>query len=243
MIPIKNLLYKIDLKLNKVASGKGQRVSNANKILALREAILRVFKKKISVNNIFQVGFDGMKPRYEELQNLVVSYEEVQTTKTNEVYTSYSIDLSTLSNRYFMLVDVVGVGERGDCKERIINVPRLIKHMELQSYINNSHYCPSFDYQETLATISNNKLILYANDPEGDFKINKVRVSYLRYPAIVDYEGIKNLDGTMSTTVDCDMSEVLEDEILEHAIMELGLNTGNVNAYQGSVEKSKNSEV
>lgn len=243
MIPIKRLLYKIDLKLNKVASGKNQRVSNSAKILALREATLRVYKKKISVNNLFQLGFDAFKPRYEELQSFVVSHEELSPVKSDEVYTAYEVDLTQLTKKYFMAVEIQAIASRDGCTGRVINIPRVIKHGEVTTTVNNLHYGPSFKFQETIAKISDNKLIIYTNDPEGDFVLTGVKVSYLRYPVEVDYVGIKNLDGTSSTTVDSDFPEILEDELLEQTIFELGINTGNLNASEGAVSKSKNSEL
>lgn len=243
MIPTKRLLYKIDLKLNKVASGKNQRVSNSAKILALREASLRVFKKKVSVNNLFQLGFDAFKPRYEELQSFVVSHEELSPVKSNEVYTAYEVSLQNLSHKYFMAVDLQAIASRDGCTDRIINIPRVIKHGEVNTTINNLHYGPSFKFQETIAKISDNKLIVYTNDPDGDFVLTKVLVSYLRYPVEVDIAGMKHVDGSASSDVDSDFPEMLEDELLEQTIFELGINTGNINAADGAIKKSKESEL
>lgn len=246
MIPVKRLLVKLDLKLNKSGTGKGQNVSKYAKIMALREATLRVFKKKISVNNLFQLGFDAFKSRYEELQSFVVSHEELSPVKTEEVYTSYEVDLTSLKQKYFMAVEIIAVANRGNCKGRLINIPRITKHSEIQTYIHNIHYGPSFKDQETIAKISGDKLVIYCNDPEGDFDLTSVKVSYIRYPAMVDIPGLRYAegDGSISTdTIDSDFPDILEDELLEMAILELGINTGNINAAEGALKKSKESEL
>lgn len=245
MIPVKQLLVKLDLKLNKSGTGKGQNVSKYAKIMALREATLRVFKKKVSVNNLFQVGFDASKSRYEELQSFVVSHEKLSATKTSEVNTSYEVDLSKLKEKYFMAVEIIALSDRDTCKGRPVNVPRVIKHSEVQTTINNLHYGPSFKFQETVAKISGNKLIIYSNDPDGDFTITDVMVSYLRYPVMVELAGLRHVDNPTITTqnIDSDFPEVLEDELLEMTIMELGFNTGNLNAAEAALKKSKEAEL
>lgn len=245
MISVEQLLYKIDLKLNKVASGKFQNISTPDKILALNEAQIRLIKQKINLNNLYQAGFDAFKSRYEDLQVLVVPYEELEPKKTKESLTSYQVSLDSLKKEYFLPVDILVLADKGVCKNRILNIPRITRHSELVSMLNNPHFQPSFLYQETIGIISSNKLIVYTKD---DFIPRKVQISYLRYPRKMDYAGPENdqpyvhLDGSLSTRVDCELSPHLEDELLELAVYELAINTGNAAAAQGSIAKAKNSE-
>lgn len=247
MIPVDRLLYKFDLKLNKVASGQNQSFSVWDKIIFLNEAQLRLIKQKVSLNNIFKSGFDSFKARYEELQGLVVESEEVTPEKTDDIRTSYQIDVNNLKEKYFLPVNIVAICSRGECKERVVNVPRIIRHSDINIILNNSHFSPSFLWQETVAVISGDKIILFANDREGDFKVDRVLISYLRYPNLIDSEsfegGYEHFDGTMSVDSDCELPEILEDELLELAVMEAGYNSGNINAAQAAQIKSKNSEL
>lgn len=227
MIPIANLLYGIDRKLNKVSSGNHQNISLPDKILSLREGTLRLIKKKL---NPGQLGFDSFSLRYEDLQNLVVQYEKVTPTPTTEIYPSVQIDLTQLAYKHFLPVAITCKASRGECTGRLIEVPRIVKHSDLSTFLNNTNFNPSFEYQETLAEISGDKLIIYT----GDFTIQEVEYSYLRYPAEVDSEGFEWFDGTPSTTVNSDLAPHLEDELLEMVIRELGFDTSNIERAQAS---------
>lgn len=239
MIPTERLLYKIDLKLNKVASGKFQNISIPDKIIALNEAQVRLIKKKVNINNLYQAGFDSFKSRYEDLQNLVVSYEDLIPTKTTESYTSYKVALETLTQKYFLPISIIVLANKGKCKNRLINIPRITRHAELGGLLDNPHFEPSFLYQETLGVISSNDLMVYT---KNDFIPTKVQISYLRYPQDLDYPGYEHFDGSQSILVDCEFPDHLEDELLELTVNELALNTGNLNAAEASTSKSRNSE-
>lgn len=237
MIPVVRLLYGIDLKLNKLASTVNQSIPIENKIIALNEAQLRLIKKKVNVNNLYQIGFDGFMSRYEDLQNLVVPYEIVIPTKTSETLPSYSFSVEDLKNKYYLPVDIIVKATKGECKNHSLFVPRLTKHGDLTTRVNNPHYKPSFAYQETLAVMSSNKLIVYSDD----FTIDSVHFSYLRYPKKIDIEGYIDFDGEESVNQNCELPEYLEDELLELTVMELGLSTENP-AGQTALQKSQNSE-
>lgn len=235
MIPTQRLLYKIDLKLNKVASGNHQDIPLPDKILILNEAQIRLLKKKVNINNLYQSGFDSFRSRYQDLQNLVVPYETVVPTKTTEVYPSYS---TKVKDNFYLPVDIIAIASKDSCKERIINVPRLVKHSDLSTLMNNSHFNPSFDFQETLAVMSSDNIIVYS----GDFAIDELKISYLRYPQKIDFEGYNNFDGTPSTTVDCELPDQLEDELVALAVTELAFIIGNSDLAQSQQFMSKNSE-
>jgi len=232
MIPITKLLYQIDLNLNKVASDQNQFIADEDKILALNRSQLKLIKSKIEGNKI-GLGFDAFRTRYEELQDLIVQYEEVSPTKTSEVLPSYQIDLNSLKNKYYQPVDIIALADKGNCKNRQIFVTRIVKHSDLTTLMNNSNYNPNFIYQESLAVISSNKLIVYS----GDFTINKILLSYLRFPKEMDIEGYIHLDGTESTNQDCELTEELEDELLNLTIIELGFDISDNNTAQAAQVK------
>lgn len=233
MIPVERLLYKIDLKLNKVSSDQNQFISDEDKLIALNEAQLRLIKSKVDTKK--ELGFEAFRSRYEDLQDLVVQYEEVSPTKTTEILPSYQIDLKLLSNNYYLPVDIIALANRGECTNREIYVTRIVKHSDLTTLMRNTHYNPNFLYQESLAVISNSKLIVYSDD----FEITKILFSYLRYPRQIDIEGYIHLDGTQSVTQNCELGEDLEDELLELTIIELGFDTQNNEAAQAAQIKKE----
>lgn len=238
MIPILRLLHRIDSKLNKVASLQNQYIPDEEKILSLNEAQQRLLKKKINQNNVYQLGFDSFRSRYEQLQNLVIQYEEVLPTKTMEVLPSYQIDLTQLKNNYYLPIDIIAIANRGNCTNREIYTNRVVKHSDLTTLIRNNHYKPDFLYQESLSVISGDKLIVYS----GDFTITKILFSYLRFPKPVDIEGYIHLDGTESINQDCELGEELEDELLALAIECIAYSITDYQTAQAVIAASKESE-
>lgn len=238
MISVESLLYKIDFKLNKLSSERGQSIPLEDKIIALNEAQIRLIKKKVGLNNLYKSGFDSFKVRYEDLQNLVVESEKVKLSKDRGVIPTYSFNVKDLQEKYYLPVDVYVIADRGTCKNRIVNANTFTRHDSVQYLLNNPDTKPSFLWQETIATMSRDKVIIYSDD----FTIKEGYFSYLRYPQKIDYEGYIHLDGTPSVKSDCELEEYLEDELLELTIMELGYNTDNNNAAQAAHFKSQNSE-
>ena len=236
MIRVEKLLYRLDQKLNKVASETHQAIPIEDKILALQEAQMRLIKKKVNKNNLYKEGFDAFKVRYEDLQNLVVPYEELIPSPSQEPVKAFETEIP---ENYYLPVDIILFCTKGGCTNHKVYVKRVAKHGDVITWVNNPHLTPSFSYQETFAAISNNKIICYTND---DFTIDKIRLSYLRYPAKIDFEGYITLDNQPSQTVNCELPEYLEDELLELAVMELGYDTENNNAAQAAIQKSLNSE-
>jgi hypothetical protein len=69
-----------------------------------------------------------------------------------------------------------------------------------------------------------------------------VYIEYLRYPKPVDIEGYVHFDGTPSINQDCELEGYLEDEILDRACLELGIETDNTVIVQTDQLRNKYSE-
>lgn len=242
MISTEQLLYKLEQRLNKLSSSQFQSISKEDRILVLNESQLKLIKKKLNKNNPEQEGYDSMKKRYEDLQILVVPFENLPVTKTNDIHTSYQGDITQLSQKYFVPLDMYCLATRGNCKKHPIYIQRVARHGDLFSLMFNTNYAPSFNYQETLCLISGNNIIVYSNDLDGDFIVTDLFVEYLRYPQEMDIAGYTKLDGTQSTNSDCELVDYLEDELLDIAVMQLAMNTGNDNVMQGAAYNLKTNE-
>ena len=239
MIKVDELLYDIDFKLNKLSGQVHQFIPIENKIIALNEAMIRLIKKKVNLNNLYRLGFDAFKSRYQDLQNLVVDYEAISTQKTKSPLDTYEFDITKLKNEYYLPVDLYLLASKGNCSGHIVYIPRIAKHGDVTTLLNNPHYKPSFLYQEAICSVTNDKVIIYVDD----FEIEKVMFSYIRYPKKIGKAGVPYLDGTVPTVdTDCELPGYLRDELLELTIMELGFNTDNPNAAQAALTKSQNSE-
>ena len=242
MIHVESLLYKLDMRLNKVAVLEHQVIPLENKILALNEAQLKLVKVKMDPNNPLNIGFDANKKRYEDLENLVEDMSDHPLTLklTDPRLNEWSASLEGITPRYMFYVDAYIVADKGDCKNKILYVNKgLAKHADILTLLANSSWRPSFEYEETFSVVSNYNVSVYT---DGTFTPSKIYLSYVRYPKIIDYPGYVHFDGTLSVKSDSELHHYLEDELLNFAVDELAMDTENIPAVQMTQERIKTSE-
>jgi len=241
MIPVDSLLYKIDQKLNKLSTNEHQQIPLEDKILALNEAQIKLIKQKVDgQSTVSGLGLDAFKKRYEDLQRLVVNYKDLSLVLKNAKLNQYAADLSLLTPKYMFYVDSYVIATKGLCVDRQVWINKdLSKHGDLSLLLNNDHYKPSFEYQETFNSLSSNEMSIYT---DGTFTPSKLWVSYMRYPVYIDKVGYVKFDGTPSTTVDCELETYLEDELLDLTVQNLAMYTENQSAVQSSVYRIQTNE-
>lgn len=244
MIPVESLLYKLDMKLNKVAALEHQVIPLENKILALNEAQLKLIKAKMDPNNPLGLGFDALKKRYEDLETLIEEAGDhpLPLVLTDKRINEWSANLRDLIPKYMFFVESYILASKGPCKDKVLYVNHgLTKHADVLTLLANTSYIPSFEYGETFSTISNYTYQIYT-DPEGTFTPSLAYISYVRYPQYIDYPGYVHFDGTDSIKTDCELHYYLEDELLNLAVEELAMDTENVPAVQFTQERIAKSE-
>jgi hypothetical protein len=235
MIPVDSLLYKIDQKLNKLSTNVHQQINLEDKILALNEAQIKLIKQKVDGFSVVSgMGLDAFKKRYEDLQSLIITYnhQPLDLTLKNNQLNQWFANLHLLDPKYMFYIDSYIIADKGRCKDRIIWINRdMTKHGDLQFILNNSHYKPSFEYQETFNFLSSDEISVFT---DGTFDPKQVYISYMRYPVYIDKEGYVRLDGTNSVNQDCELELYLEDEIVDLTVQNLAMYTENVSAVQSA---------
>jgi hypothetical protein len=243
MISVDSLLYKIDQRLNKLSTNEHQQIQLEDKILALNEAQIKLIKQKIdNISTVSQMGLDSFKKRYEDLQSLIIAYNdgELPLTIKNEELNQWKANLHTLEPNYMFYIDSYVLADKGICKDRKIWINRdLAKHGDLQFILNNTHYKPSFEYQETFNFLSSDEISIFT---DGTFTPTKICISYMRYPVYIDKEGYVKFDGTDSTDVDCELETYLEDELLDLTVQNLAMFTENQSAVQNAQYRIQTNE-
>jgi len=240
MILVDSLLYKIDQKLNKLSSNVHQQIPLEDKILALNEAQLKLIKQKLT--GLDEPGFDSSKKRYEDLQSLIEEYSDhkLQLSEKDKKLNQWIADITELDPEYMFYVDSYILANKGECKDRLIQVnPDLTKHAFTQILLNNTHYKPSFEYQETFNTISSNEIAIYT---DGTFTPTFIYISYLRYPEYIDKEGYVNLKEESSKNQDCELPEYLENELVDLTVQDLAGYIENIAAVETSALRLKEGE-
>jgi hypothetical protein len=243
MIPVDSLLYKIDQRLNKLSTNEHQQIQLEDKILALNEAQIKLIKQKVDgFSTLSGLGLDSFKKRYEDLQKLVVNYidGELPLAIKNKELNQWTAYIDALSPKYMFYIDSYVLADKGRCKDRKIWINRdLAKHGDLQFILNNDHFKPSFEYQETFNFISSDEISIFT---DGTFTPSKIYISYMRYPVYIDKSGYVNFDGTSSTDVDCELETYLEDELLDLTVQNLAMYTENQSAVQSSQMRIQTNE-
>lgn len=233
MIPVDSLLYKIDQKLNKLSTNDHQQIQLEDKILALNEAQIKLIKQKVDgQSTISGMGLDAFKKRYEDLQSLVVSYnnQPLKLKIKNPQLNQWAAKTDVLHPKYMFYIDSYVLADKGRCKNRKLWINRdLAKHGDLQYCLNNDHYKPSFEYQETFNFLSSDEISIFT---DGTFTPTEIYISYMRYPQYIDKEGYTRLDGTPSIDQNCELALYLEDELLDLTVQNLAMYTENASAMQ-----------
>ncbi len=243
MIPVDSLLYKIDQKLNKLSTNEHQQIALEDKILALNEAQIKLIKQKVDgFSTASGLGADAFKKRYEDLQSLVVAYNdgELPLTEKNHELNQWTANVHDLDPKYMFYVDSYVLADKGRCQDRKLWINRdLSKHGDLQYCLNNVHYKPSFEYQETFNSISSDEISIFT---DGTFTPTKIYISYFRYPVYINKSGYIMLDGEESTDQDCELELYLEDELLDLTVQNLAMYTENMSAVETAAYRIKTNE-
>lgn len=233
MILVDTLLYKIDQRLNKLSTNDHQQIPLEDKILALNEAQIKLIKQKVTgtVTNT-RLGLDSFRKRYEDLESLIVGFKECKLKLTDKLLNQWSLDLETLPIKYLYYVDSYILAEKGRCKGKQIWINKdLARHGDLSLLLKNDNYKPSFEYEETFNMINSNQFHIYT---DGTFKPTELQFMYIKYPDYINKEGYVMLDDTESVTTNCELDDMLEDELLDLTIQNLAMYTENTTAVQNT---------
>ena len=243
MIPVDSLLYKIDQRLNKLSSNEHQEIQLEDKILALNEAQLKLIKQKFTgVSTLTRMGFGAFKKRYQDIENLLVDFNENSLSLVLEDVNinQWSSSLSKLNPKMMLYADAYVIADKGKCKDRMIWINKdLVKHGDIQFLINNDDFKPSFEYQETFNTITGGDISIYT---DGTFTPKKLKILYVRYPEKIDKLGYVDFDGNASVNNNCELVDYLEDELLDLTIQNLADYTENMSAAQTARVRSMTNE-
>ena len=96
MIDVQELLYDIDLKLNKVATNEHQNIPLEDKLIALNDAQINLIKTKFSENNVYKAGLDAFQKRYNDLEMLIEKDKFLPLTEDHTPLKSWSANLDLL---------------------------------------------------------------------------------------------------------------------------------------------------
>jgi hypothetical protein len=185
---------------------------------------------------------DAFKKRYEDLQSLVQPYnhQPLPLALKNAELNQWFANIHLLVPQYMFYIDSYILADKGRCIDRKVWINRdLAKHGDLQFCLNNTHYRPSFEYQETFNFISSDEISIFT---DGTFTPKDIYISYMRYPEYINKTGYIMLDGLPSFDQDCELELYLEDELLDLTVQNLAMYTENQSAVQSSIYRIQTNE-
>lgn len=242
MILAEELSYELDLKLNKLSTNEHQSIPVEDKAIALNSAQIKLIKQKVDGNNLYKIGLDGFKKRYQDLQFLAENPEDHKLTValSDPYLNKYAVTITDVSPKFMFYLDSYMIADKGECKNRILYTNGdLVKHADITTLLLNTNYKPSFEYQEILVDIASDELHYYT---DGTFTPKNVYLSYIRYPQEIDLEGYVKFDGTDSVNSNCELEYYLKDEILDLAVESLAMYTENQSAVVYADKRIKDNE-
>jgi len=190
---ISQVSAKIDLRLNRSASGDYDNLWPYVKEEAFRKAINDWVRRQKHGKNVTQEGDEESDIKVDDLQVLLK-----QTTLKARNVKRYA-ETEKLPADYLYFKRFTPTVTKGNCKEVTIK-----SHLREEANVDELLTNTSFDFEETYHTIIGNRIHLYHN---GEFTVNSALLTYYRSPKTYSF---KKLDSVIEFKDD--VCELLVDE-------------------------------
>lgn len=214
MITSKELYKKFLLKINKNDTNSNVKVPKSQFVLIYNEQI------RVWLNNI--IDLNESSDYIDDIQELLILDEELEFIKAGKINDTYK-----LPDNFYRRATGYCFASKGNCTDNSC-VVWFIKPKNLDIYLKNTNLSPSFEYQETIALINNDKVSIY----KTDFNINEFYVNYYQEPIEIDIEGYTKIDGSASVNINTNLSKVNAEEVLNLAALEALRNYENSESAQ-----------
>lgn len=190
---IQEVSAKIDIRLNKQASGDYDNLWSYNKQEAFNKAVTEWVRRQKHGKNQTQEGDEESDIRVDDLQVLLKT--ESLTVKEKGIF----VQTEKLPVDYLYFKRLTPVVSKGVCE----NVT-MASYLKEEANVDSLKSMPSFQFEETFHTIINNRAHIYHNK---DFKITSALLTYYRKPKKYDFK-------KLSTVIEFkdDICELLVDE-------------------------------
>lgn len=127
-----------------------------------------------------------------------------------------------LPENYFEYSSAYALGSKGECSGEKIELIKELDDFNRPHYLSDEFTSPSFEYRETLYNIGGNNLNVFYKD----FDIDRVFLTYYRYPKSIKLENPDNPESYFDDSYDLDFDEKMINRIISRAVSNLDINTG-----------------
>lgn len=190
---VKQVSAKMDLRLNKGASGDFDNLWSYHKQEAFHKALNSWIRRQKHGKNLTQEGDEETDMRVDDLQALLRI--ESLSIRDKDLF----VETAKLPTDYLYYKRVTPYVTKGACSK-----VKIKSHLREEANVDTLINFPSFDFEETFHTIIGNRIHLYHNK---DFKVEKVDLTYYRKPKEYDFKKLNSVIEFKD-----DICEILVDE-------------------------------
>jgi len=234
MISSLDIALKIRQRLNKVDTQDDENLPLYVIVEAYNKGQLNVVNKLSSKNNIYKTGIESTTFRVDDLQCLINSESHIlSTTKKDGFYLTEKIP-----EDYLRYIRTTCIAKSNVCEAKELKI-YLQEESNLNTLLDNELVNPSFEWAETIGTIAGDKIKVFT---QNKFEINKVYLTYLRKPRLIDLVGYIKKDGSPSTNIDPELPDDLVEMSIDEACRILSGDMQNQFSNQISQQNLQNTE-
>ena len=191
------------LALDKVSSSSYPELLPEEVDYFLNEATARFVKQRYYKNNLFNLGFEEIQKRTEDLKGIVVTNDVASVIATGEERT-YKYSLSSLTPPYLFYIRGRVLVTKSGCDPTYKSI-KIVQQDDLEKLKLDPFNKTSV--LEPLAYFEDGSIyVLY----DTSFGLGNIRVTYLRKPTVIVY--------TNSSNELCELSEHTHKEIVQLAV-------------------------
>ena len=220
------LQIKVKERLNKFASLDYDNFECWQIVEAFNKAQLEWIRRQVIGANQYKRGEGSSKVVYDDLQKLVktspISGNNYPTTNP----ANFETDIIPLDYLYYS--SVYAMVKTDCCPERNMIV-YIVDKEDLYVILRDVNKKPSFDWGETVAVLSDNRMTIYT---DGDFQITSLSLTYYRKPNPVSFQGCVNITtGAITSDVPCEFKDDIAEILVDNAVAILAADIESFNQY------------
>lgn len=224
------VLIKVKQRLNKIDSSDYDNIEAWQIREAFNKAQLEWVRRQIHGNNKTQEGDEETKMRVDDLQ-IILTPTKLKSKDHLEYY-----ETEDIPKDYLYFKRLTPMVSKGECKGKAIN-SYLREEANVDSYLTDWAFIPSFDFEETFHTMLNNKFRVYTG---LDFKIKEIKLIYYRKPREIDFGNCQHLDGSPGRDVDPEFKDDVVELIIDDAVSILAGDMESPNQFQLTQQRTEN---
>jgi hypothetical protein len=209
------------LKINKNDTNSDIDISKGEFVLLYNEQKDRWLDDKI--------GNSEASDRVLHLDEVQVKHAPLTKLEDKEHYSIFA-----QPQGFFSYITSYAVCSNKDCKGIILRCFEMKPRNE-NMLLENTNTEPSLEFEETVVDLSDGKIYVYRKD----FEVDELKLNYYREAGKIDIAGYRHVDGTLSTNIDPDLSDIAVDEILNRCALEVIRRYENPDGYQLAAQRTQ----